>query len=219
MRNPWPELPKKPPHILPQDLEDLKKANTTPERLGFRLEVFPVPYVGDPNKAKVVLLGLNPGFIEHDIEVYETDPEFNRQSLKTLTFSSNPPFFYFNNKFTYTGGYKWWSKILGECIRKFGLDTVSEKFMCLQYIPYHSVTFKNSPKYLESQKFTFSLLAKAIDQKKVVVIMRSKKLWLKAVPKLEGYPYIELKNYRRPFISKNNMAKGDFDRLIGALTS
>lgn len=217
MKNPWLYLPKQQPHILPGDLEVLMRFNVIPEKLGLRLEVFPVPYIGNLDEAKIVLLCLNPGFIEQDIEIYENDKGFNQENLKILTFESNPPFFYFNPKFKYTGGYKWWSKILKECINEFGMDEVSRKIMCLQYIAYHSVTFINPPTILESQKFTFNLLGKAINLKKIIVIMRSKKLWLKAVPELENYPYIELKNYRRPFISRRNMKDGNFERIVSAI--
>ena len=41
--------------------------HSPPEKLGLRLEVFPVAYVGNLNEAKIVLLCLNPGFIQEDI--------------------------------------------------------------------------------------------------------------------------------------------------------
>lgn len=217
MRNPWLELPKGPPHILPEDLAIIQRSKTTPAKLGLRLEVLPVPYLGNPIEAKILLLCLNPGFSQQDLRVYDNDPKCNEENIKTLTFESNPPFFYLNQKFSDTGGYKWWSKILKECLARFGEDRVSHKFMCLQYIAYHSVTFINPPSILESQNFTFDLLRKAMNQEKIIVVMRSKKLWIRAVPKLENYPYIELKNYRRPFISKRNMKEGDFERIVVAL--
>ena len=219
MRNPWLNLPKAQPHILPEDLAILNGNKSSPEKLGLRLEVLPVPYVGNPETAEVILLCLNPGFIQQDVDDYENDSEFKQENFNVLSFQGKPPFFYFNPKFRYTGGYKWWSKILRELIQQFGEETVSEKFMCLQYIAYHSVTFVKPPKMLESQKFTFNLLREAIKQKKTIVVMRSKKLWIQAVPELEDYPYIELKNYRRPFISRNNIKNGDFEKIIFALKS
>ena len=89
--------------------------------------------------------------------------------------------------------------------------------MCLQYLAYHSKTYTNPPCILPSQKFTFNLLRQAIKDQKTIVVMRSKKLWTKAVPELEAYPYIELKNYRRPFLSERNMGEENFERLIESL--
>jgi hypothetical protein len=89
--------------------------------------------------------------------------------------------------------------------------------MCLQYLAYHSKTYVNLPCILPSQNFTFDILRQAIKDQKTIVIMRSKKLWIKSVPELEAYPYIELKNYRRPFLSEKNMGKENFEKLINAL--
>jgi hypothetical protein len=88
MINPWLQLPKTLPHILPQDLRSIEKSGTTPQKLGLRLEVLPIPYLGDPVKAPIVLLGLNPGFIQQDIDIYNTDQRFNRENLNILAFEN-----------------------------------------------------------------------------------------------------------------------------------
>lgn len=48
--------------------------------------------------------------------------------------------------------------------------------------------------------------------------MRSRKLWIEAVPELKEANYIELKNYRNPVISPNNMSQEDYVRLLGLLS-
>lgn len=216
-QNPWVELPKKAPYILKSDLKVLNRYGTVPEDLGFRLEVPPVPYVGTLDKTKVVLLCLNPGFKE-ETDLGRMGKVEYEENIKTLTFSSNTPFYYLNPILAGSGGYEWWSKILRSFIAAYGMKTISEKIMCIQYLGYHSIRFRRPPYVLPSQYFSFNLVRKAILNKMPIVIMRSKKLWLESVPELENYPYIELRNYRRPFLTKNNIKNGNFDSLLNALS-
>jgi len=219
MNNPWRHLPKTPPHILSEDFEALTKCGENPKHLGLQLEILPVPYLGNIEKASVVLLCLNPGYHKSlDRKAYK-DKYCFRESLNSLTFSNEIPFLCLDQKLKYTGGYKWWTRLLKRLMEEFGMKTLSEKLMCLQYLPYHSKTYCNPPCILPSQKFTFSLLKKAIEDKKTIVIMRSKKLWFKAVPELKTYPFIELKNYRMPYFTERNTKNGDFQRIIEALRS
>lgn len=217
IENPWKSLPKAPPHILAEDLEVFVKHKKEPSHFGLQLEILPVPFLGDFEKASIVLLCLNPGYNRNlDRKAYE-DKYCFKESIKGLTFSSSTPFICLDPKLEYTGGYKWWTRLLKQLIQRFGMKKISEKLMCLQYLPYHSKTFRRPPCILPSQNFTFFLLRKAMEDQKNIVIMRSKKLWLEAVPELETYPFIELKNYRMPYLTERNTKNGNFQRLIEAL--
>ena len=94
---------------------------------------------------------------------------------------------------------------------------VSSKVMVVQYFPYHSKAFRALPRILPSQTFSFRLVQEAIAKGKVIVVMRSRELWLNAVPALRNYPYIELKFPRNPRIAPNHMADGEYERLVAAL--
>lgn len=217
MDNPWLKLPKKEPFILPNDLEALRRNNADLIRIGIHPELLPVPYLGDINKASIVLLCLNPGYNKKLDDLAYSDKAFIEESIKSLTFSCQTPFYCLNEKFSFTGGYIWWKKLLKDLINRFGMKKISEKIMCIQYFPYHSKKYHNLPFILPSQNYSFNLVKQTIKQKKVIIIMRSKKFWLKAVPDLENYPYIELKNFRRPYLTENNLKnKSDFSKIIDA---
>lgn len=211
MQNPWINLPKNDPYILFEDQEAFETHGLSTQDFGLRLEVLPVPFIGSLNSAKIVLLGLNPGFSEDDLIKPQEDFEENQ---KALTFSSSIPFYCLNPLWQKNGGYVWWSKILKQLISIKGLSVVQKETMCIQYFPYHSKSFVRVPFTLPSQNFSFDLVREAIKKNLIIVVMRSKKLWFEAVPELISYPYIEVKNYRRPFLSRNNMRSEDFDKIL-----
>lgn len=215
--NPWLKLPKSSPYILPEDLKRISKYKITPENLGWQLEFLPVPYLGNFKKAQIVLLCLNPGYDKILDQLAHKDKSYYQENLRSLNFASKIPFYCLNPGFDYSGGYKWWVRLLKQLIEKYSLKLLSEKLMCLQYLPYHSKTFKNPPCLLPSQNYTFCLLKKAIKEQKVIVIMRSKKLWFSTVPELKTYDFIELKNYRMPYLTRGNIKNGNFEKIIRAL--
>lgn len=217
MKNPWLNLPKTTPHILNEDFKVFIKHKVKPSNFGLQLKILPIPFIGNFDKASVVLLCLNPGYHKSwDKKAYE-DKYCYKQSIKSLSFSSTTPFVYLDPKLQYTGGNWWWTRLFNPLIKKYGIERLSNKMMCLQYLAYHSETFKRLPFFLPSQNYTFFLLRKAMNKQKIIVIMRSKKLWLEVVPELKNYPYIELKNYRMPYLTERNTKNGDFQRLISAL--
>lgn len=217
MDNPWIHLPKSAPFILPSDLLVLNKHNLLGGTSEIRAEVLPVPFLGSLDSAKIVLLNLNPGFVDQDIEIFNTDDQYVEENRKTLTFESNPPFFYLNEAFSYTAGFKWWSNRLKQLTNAVGKEVVSLKVMCVEFFPYHSRTFSLFKELLPSQVYSFYLVKEAIKQEKTIVIMRSKKLWLSHVPELENYSYMELKTPRSPYVSRNNLDSGNFEKLINLL--
>ena len=89
----------------------------------------------------------------------------------------------------------------------------------VQYFPYQSLRRVHFPELLPSQRFSFSLVEKAIDAGKLIVVMRSRRHWLKAVPKLAAYGFSELRNPRSPYVTPNNMGQEQFDRLLARLES
>jgi len=216
-RNPWLKLPKTSPFILVEDLKQISRYGLRPESLGWKTEILPVPYLGNPKKAKIILLCLNPGYNKSLDRKAQKDKYCFKESIKALKFSSKTPFICLDPKLEYTGGYKWWTRLLRSLIREFGLKTLSKKLMCLQYIGYHSKTFRRPPCVLPSQKFTFFLLRKVMKSKKVVVVMRSKHLWFESVPELKDYSFIELKNYRMPYLTERNVKNGSFGEIINSL--
>jgi hypothetical protein len=65
MQNPWVELPKDPPFVLLQDRDTVAQIS---KKVATNVSSMPEPFIGDPQTAKVVLLSLNPGDDEEDVD-------------------------------------------------------------------------------------------------------------------------------------------------------
>lgn len=217
MKNPWLDLPNEAPFIASCD----KKALSHPKYKldGLRFDAFPTPYIGDINQARVVFLVLNPGFDERDVAFNPTNTSWLVESRKNLRHESMPPFYYLNPELSKTGGYKWWTSHLRP-LNNAGVswERLSHMCMCIELFPYPSVTYKHNKQYLPSQSYSFYLVREAIRLGKTIVIMRAKAKWLEAVPELTDYPYLELNNPQRVYISRINLDKkngeGTFARLV-----
>lgn len=214
MKNPWTNLSQFPPFIAPVDAPfiDTDLSNL----LHLRFEVQPDPFLGDLDEASVVVLALNPGFQKEDLAIFKK-PEYFRQNRLSLLHKSTPPFYVLNENLAYSGGYKWWTRILKQPLTEVSLEQLSRKLMCIQYSPYHSVTYTHFSPVLPSQKYSFQLVEEAIHRGKTIIVMRSEKLWLEAVPALKEADYIKLKNPRNPVLSPSNMKDHEYQQFIKAL--
>lgn len=81
--NPWLQLPAEPPYVLPADRPFVDRFNERArDRHRIRLEIIPEPYLGNPD-APVVLLNLNPGFVDDDRGLL-LEPPFNDAARANL---------------------------------------------------------------------------------------------------------------------------------------
>ncbi len=218
MDNPWTDLPAEAPFVLPQDKPVMDRY--APLLTGdhtLRLDKLPLPYVGSPAQASVLLLALNGGFKPHDIDHQNNDQDYAEQNRKNLTFESRYSFFYLDPAFDYTGGCQWWHRRLRHFIDRYGLEAVASQFACVQSFPYCSTSYKALPRQVPSQEYSFSLVRQAVQDSKPIVIMRSREIWFRCIPELRGYPYIELRNARNPYFSPAQMSASQFERLEAAL--
>jgi hypothetical protein len=213
--NPWTTLPYSSPYVLPQD----KQASETDKSYAYlRLDTLPEPFIGRLNDAAVVFLALNPGFAQTDIDLNMNSSRFVSAARANLSNRINTPFYYFAGGLEFTGGYKWWRSKLGPLIKDgVRLETLAKKIMCVEYFPYHSVTYKNLKNIIPSQNYSFSLVRQAINENKIIIIMRSKKLWLETVPELTNYPFLELNSSQNVIISPRNIGEINYANLLSAL--
>jgi hypothetical protein len=117
-----------------------------------------------------------------------------------------------------TEAFEYASNRLRRLIEVVGQERVAKRMMWLQYVGYQSREYRPFPVRLPSQDFAFSLLREAMSSGKVVVIGRSRKLWLAAVPELADYDYIELRSPRSPYLTPKNTGKDAYTRIVEALT-
>lgn len=68
-----------------------------------------------------------------------------------------------------------------------------------------SQSFRRLPFLVPSQTQSFRLVERVVERGAVIVVMRSRALWLGAVPKLRTAPVIELKVPRSAYITPGNL--------------
>jgi hypothetical protein len=217
MKNPWENLPDKEPFILEED----EKCLSSKFWSSYHLEMLPDPYLGSPETAEVYLLNLNAGFEERNREQLMKDRYYREQKRMSLTFKNRYKFLALDPKLKDKGGgYEWWYprlKGILELFNKEGFsdEQVSSVFMCIEFFPYASETFKRRPKRLvPSQEYSFWLVRRAIENRKSIVIMRNVGRWLENVPELQTYGFIKLNSPQCAYLSCNNMNKENFDRFV-----
>jgi hypothetical protein len=216
-RNPWLDLPNSPPFVAPQDGESLRRADgLLTGKFELKLDLLPQPWTGSVNTAEVFVLALNPGFREEDY-IDLKNPDYAAQWRLALTFETRTPFYLLDPAFRTYGGYLWWHRRLRDLIEVVGLDAVAEKVMCVEHFPYKSTSYRPLGAILPSQAYSFEIVRNAIRQGKEIVVMRSERVWLQAVPELGTHPYIRLSNNQNPYFSLAQMSQEQFSRLCAAL--
>ena len=192
-------------------------------RKGINISTLPCPYSGDP-KSKVYCLSLNPG-TGISLPYFVNDTAYEKMVQDNLHHRLGY-FMWLRPVITKCGtilhdGSVWWhnrTKELRKAVGKNDLDIFS-----LEYFPYHTQHSINFPA-LPSDDYRNYLLDKAMDNNKLIVIMRSEKLWygIRAISssdiplgdKLRNYKNkIVLKNQRSIYLTQNNMDSKDWAKL------
>lgn len=220
MDNPWFNLPRQAPFIAPCDVKVLKEPKYNLD--GLRFDAFPEPFGGSIDTAKVVCLLLNPGFEEGDVTTNFDNPYWVYEIRANLEHNTKSPFLYLSPKVQETGGYKWWTaRIKPLEIAGVTRDELARGIMMIEFFPYHSVSYRYNKQHVPSQQYQFYLVSEAIRLGKTIIIMRAKNYWLKAVPELASYPFLELNSPQNVTISRKNIdnknGSGTFDKLVSNL--
>src|SRR5437016_6285924 len=105
MDNPWASLGRTPPFVAPIDAGRVDDAFR--RKYNLRCELLPLPFVGDPARAGVILLQLNPGYSELDEEDEAEIPEFADVLRSTLNLAA-PEFMFLDRRFKRTSAAYWW---------------------------------------------------------------------------------------------------------------
>ena len=220
MKNPWEKLPKQNNfYVLDADAPFINQFNeslsqNTKELFRIHTEIMPAPYMGDILHSKIVILTLNPGIDTKEAfrDLYEKYKEYWEKQIVHQVPDPNYPLFCFEKKYITYSNY--WQIKLNPLIEASSTEKVAKNISIIQFFPYHSLKYKDFPKsilngYLESQKYNFELVKKAINRNALIVIQRGKSLWFKAIPELEKLE-IEKKLYKtnsylNPIMSENNL--------------
>lgn len=206
VRNPWLDLPPEAPYVLPIDQASLIG------RQDLQLEALPIPYLGDPSRAKLVILLLNPGTAD-DAEVRSAYTA--NQNRLGLTFESKYPFWPLDPEVAGTRAQTWWAPRLRAISAEVGIEVLRRHLMCIQFFPYHSRTFAAGNIRLPSQSFTVHLVRDAIQRECGIVIARGRDIWSRLVPEIAAYEHLyELANPRAVYLTPRNIRSNGFHALV-----
>jgi hypothetical protein len=223
MENPWKNLGSEAGFlILPCDRVAIERYNCSQRDpiTAVATESVPEPFIGNPESARLVLLGLNPGHSEDDVRNHR-DPHFRAAMFLNLKHELRDyPFYPLNPAFSHTGAGQWWNKILKSLKRESRLDdvTLSRMLMVIEWFPYHSEkSGLPTQRICASQEYSLFLAERALNRmlnKDLVIVlgMRSRSHWLSSDPAFHNVSF--LRNKQRPFISRGNMDEGLFDSIL-----
>ena len=167
-----------------------------------------------------MLLNLNPGFSENDYLFYARPEACAASRQNLLHGATDYPFYFLNPRLrdpAHPSGPEWWSQKLRRLTDACGVETVAAKLACVELFPYHSRRYRAVGAILPSQRYGFELVRQAMARGAYLVMMRAKAPWLKAVPELAAYPYVELNSKQNVTISPNNLPPKQFDVLVERL--
>jgi len=243
MENPWKELIKKvnddfiaedQKYIIEDDLKVIQRYNensfrTEKSRTNYKVfyRMHPSHYSGNIKKAKVLLLASNPGYQEEEEDTLYKNKSFHKEKIENLEFKSDT---LFNSDKERLQDGNYWEQKTRRLQNDIPGKNIFKDIALIQFFPYHSKKYRkiakkyfgNGERYLKTQKFGFDLVKDAIKEGKLIIILRSKKDWLKAVPELEAHRdkglVLEVINYRQPSLTPNNFTdKQAYDTLIKTL--
>jgi hypothetical protein len=141
--------------IRTDDFLDPKSDNS------FQLGYLPVPFAGNLKKASIFILMLNPGFSPADAYGEGHNQKFKKVLRDCLRQTSAAYFYPLDPKFSWTGAFNYWHKKLEKLISEIATKSKRTKsfsearrflashLVCIEMIPYHSVSFKNSRKLID----------------------------------------------------------------------
>ena len=160
------------------------------DKYKFHVDLIPVPYKGNIKDATVYILMLNPGFMPSDYFAEKNSPEYLVDVKKNLRqdFEGNDfPFFSLNPKHLWTYSATYWQNKFKDYIGDNALKdikTLSKKVAILELFPYHSQSFKNTDRLLESKSSSLMrefvknyVIPKAKQNKACIICTRSVNEW------------------------------------------
>lgn len=223
--------------VHPKDRCIVEKYNASAsENHRLRLNLPPEPFQGNPLTAEVVILMLNPGFVEHcNVCIYNKLSEAEQRAFvkaKCATMSMRDEWCVPNSdvmdgrmaNIINDIGERYWERKL-----RYVFDTVPDansKIAVVNLLGYFSNKYKPIPRrllgdsvpMLHTQEYTMRLVRYLMQQGKVIII-RSRK-WFDYVPELENYEKsVLLKSPLNPTVTPRNCKDNDWEMITTALNT
>lgn len=215
--NPWAHLDLNNSFFLKEDWDILSKRKS-----GATLWLhssLPEPFSGNPD-SNVICLNANPGVADRLYEKMFGFVEYMRLTKETLEGKAKQSLWYDLKDHS---GYCWLRNITKELRRD--LNRNPNLFM-IDYFPYHSPNTFDFPVELPSYEFTDKLVKSAIDENKIIIILRQKEKWLKRIAKITGYcdgkivekfNIILIGSNQNICLSKRNLGEDNYKKVLSVL--
>jgi hypothetical protein len=164
----------------------------------FHLGLLPQPFLGDLLRAEVYVLLLNPGLGPGDYFGEYEVPEYREALLANHRQSPSDgpiPFLFLDDRFAWSGGFRYWNKKLGGVIAELAGDwevpfaearsRLAKSIACIELCPYHSARFKPPSRWIRelpsarlAREFVrTAVMPRAENGDAIVIITRSVKRW------------------------------------------
>jgi hypothetical protein len=158
---------------------------------------YPEPFIGDPN-AKIYILLANPGrnIREEDCNVKLIKKNgLENNILSNLCHNVENlkyPFYFLDPIFSKHTGAKWWVNAFCKLINgnKQRRKNIANSMFGVELYGYHTQKFEKAlteGKKLASSEYSYYLVEKAIEEKKIILMPRAVGKWFEKVPKLKEY--------------------------------
>jgi hypothetical protein len=224
-RNPWLDLPKKPPYVLPADRPHVEafnrqNAGSGDSKYQLDLRLMPEPFGGN-RQAKLVLLNRNPGLSPGDFRVHR---DYHRYVAALRANLGSAPGGHRGvallPEFKETPAGRWCRERCFKALidRSHAPEDLTRKILSVEFHGYHSERWRPIGFTLPSQHYAFWLVQQAMARGATVVVMRGRRDWEVAVPRLQDYEgRVILRSFRSPAISERNCGREGFERVVAAL--
>ena len=184
--------------------------NLKDDEVELTFDCMPDPFSGNP-KSKVYCLNMNPGRPDC---CFKDDEAFLAATIKNLHLKSESCFWaegIKNQCGKVHDGVEWLRK------RTKKLEELLEshpEIFFVEYFPYHSNKGFAFPKHLPSYDFSDALIKQAVEDKKLIIIMRGKANWIKRlkniIPDIEDYENLyTLKCAQSGYLTQNDIVRKD----------
>jgi len=229
MKNPWHDYFKRNFYDMyhPKDKDHVDAFNkaissqSSSDKYILRKDLEPLPYFGNPLAPVLVLLA-NPGAggsgEERNIRFTGRKLELHRKNLLHQQESISDYVAKFNSPDDNLLESPYFKKHTRQLAQTTSIETVATRIFFVNFHGYQSKSWQAIPFIFPTQLYTFFLVTEAIKRKALIIMSRNKVGWFTAVPDLLQYKHrIEFLSTRNIYITKGNLRKGDFERVLKKL--
>jgi hypothetical protein len=213
--NPWENHRR--PGVHPDDEPYVAAHNWLEGADDYRLITYawPQPWIGTVERASVLVLAANPGWVEDDRPWEKTLAASFEDNL-----SGRRPNLFLDPWAEGSPGAKWYRKTLRALLAIAPTDEVAEAVCVVDFHAYHSPKWRSLPVTLPTQHYTFQKVRERLEDGAVVIITRARREWQIAVPELIDHERVFVTNsVQTSSLSSGNLSRPAWEAVVSRLPS